>query len=98
MTLEIRVRTRAREDLTEAASWYESQNPGLGSEFINEVERAFSQIADNPSGYRVIYRDTQRAMLQRFPFGIFYRISKQTVTVIAVMHSSRDPRRWMQRT
>jgi plasmid stabilization system protein ParE len=98
MSFEIRVRLKAREDITDAALWYEAQNAGLGSHFVDEVERTFGKIAHNPTTYRILYRETRRAILQRFPFGVFYRIYDQAVVVIAVMHSSRDPQRWRQRT
>ena len=98
MSFEMRVRLRAREDITDAALWYEAQNAGLGSHFVDEVERTFSKIADNPTTYRILHRETRRVILQRFPFGVFYRVYDQTVVVIAVMHSSRDPQRWMHRT
>ena len=98
MSFEIRVRLKAREDITDAALWYEAQNTGLGSDFVDEIERTFHRIADNPTAYRILHRETRRAILQRFPFGVFYRICDQTIVVVAVMHSSRDPQRWRQRT
>lgn len=44
MSVEIRVRPRARSDLEEATQWYESQRTGLGSDFLDEVERAFGKL------------------------------------------------------
>lgn len=98
MSVEIRVRPRARRDLEEATQWYEAQRTGLGSDFLDEVEPAFGKISENPFAYPEVHRETRRALIQRFPFGIFYLVTKQAVTVISVMHSSRDPRRWMTRT
>ena len=98
MSHEIRVRVRAQKDIESAARWYEAQRAGLGGEFMDEVGSAFSQIAENPKKYREIHRQTRRAMLQRFPFGVYYRIRGEVVSIIAVMHSSRDPKQWMTRT
>lgn len=98
MTYRVRVRKDARNDLEDAALWYESQRGGLGGEFLDEVKQAFEKIASDPTTYRVLRRDTRRAMLQRFPFGVFYRIHESTVVAVAVMHSSRDPKNWKQRT
>lgn len=36
-------------------------------------------------------------MVRRFPYGIFYRVSDGVVTVIAILHLSRDPESWQQR-
>ena len=97
MSYEVRVRRAAVGDIEDAAVWYEMQRVGLGGEFIDEVERALDKITDDPAKYRVLYRDTRRTILQRFPFGVFYRIQQQVIVVVAVMHSSRDPHRWKTR-
>ena len=52
------------------------QRVGLGGEFIDEVEQALEKIAGDPAKYRVLYRDTRRTILQRFPFGVFYRVEQ----------------------
>ena len=98
MSHEIRVRVRAQKDIEDAARWYEAQRTDLGGRFLDEIQSAFSLIAENPKLYPEIYRQTRRAMLQRFPFGVFYRMRGSVVSIIAVMHSSRDPKQWMTRT
>ena len=98
MSLAVRVRPRARKDIEEASRWYESQQSGLGNEFVDEVQSAFSKIGENPSSYPEIHRATRRTLLQRFPFSVFYRASSESVIIVAVIHSSRHPQRWMNRT
>ncbi len=98
MSVDVRVRLRARRDIEEASRWYETQQTGLGNDFLDEVQHAFSRIAENPLAYPVVHRETHRALVQRFPFGIFYQISGGIAVVVAVMHSSRHPKRWMSRT
>ena len=97
MSHEIRVRLRARRDIQDAASWYEAQQSGLGGEFLDEIEGAFVRISENPKIYPVVHRETSRAVVQRFPFCIYYRSTGSVVTVVAVMHSSRDPNKWKSR-
>jgi plasmid stabilization system protein ParE len=92
------IRPEAEVDIEEAASWYEKQSEGLGYEFLNEVEKAYKTILENPSLYPAVYRDTHRTLIHRFPFGIFYRIEKGFIVIIAVMHGSRDPKRWKKRS
>ena len=97
MSLPINVRLAAQRDLEEAARWYEAQRPGLGDEFLDEFLSVASRISDAPAAYPEVGRAARRAMLRRFPFGVFYRIGDDSVAVVAVMHSSRNPRRWMER-
>jgi plasmid stabilization system protein ParE len=94
----VSVRPEARDDIEQAAAWYERQRAGLGEDFLNEVLDAFERIAEAPRTYAVLHRDTRRAVVHRFPFGVFYRIEEEAVVVFAVLHGSRDPRAWQQRS
>lgn len=98
MSFEVRVRKQAQADIDEAARWYESQRPGLGGEFLDEILSAFSLLSEHPEAAPEVHRSTRRTLIKRFPFGIFYRVIGPHVVVMAVMHSSRDPRGWQERT
>lgn len=39
----------AEAEMNEAAAYYEDASPGLGADFLAEVERSMSQIQANPS-------------------------------------------------
>lgn len=97
MTLEVRLRQEAEEDLADAAAWYEEQRQGLGHEFLDEILTMLSRIADTPLIYPSVHRNTRRAIIHRFPFGIYYRVEDSTIIVVAVMHGSRNPRHWKNR-
>jgi plasmid stabilization system protein ParE len=90
-------RREARADVLEAYRWYEEQESGLGAAFRIELRAAIERISERPLSYRVLHRETRRARLKRFPYGIFYRDYSEAVVVVAVMHSSRHPKRWKQR-
>lgn len=98
MTLEVRLRPEAEHDLSGAAAWYEEQLSGLGHQFLDEVLIAFTAIAEAPLRYPVVHRNTRRALIHRFPFGVYYLVENATIVVLAVMHGSRHPRRWKIRT
>jgi toxin ParE1/3/4 len=90
-------RREARADVLEAYRWYEEQESGLGAGFRTELRAAIERIRERPLSYRVLHRETRRARMKRFPYGIFYRDYSEAVVVVAVMHSSRHPKRWKQR-
>jgi plasmid stabilization system protein ParE len=98
MTLELRLRPEAERELADAATWYEEQGQGLGHQFLDEVLAAFSTITETPLMYPIIHRNARRALIHRFPFGVYYRVETSTIVVVAVMHGSRNPRRWKSRT
>ena len=94
----LHVRFEAEQDLEAAAAWYAEQRLGLGQDFLDEILRSFQSIAEQPKRYPIVHRKTRRALVQRFPFGVFYRIEPDCIVVVAVMHGSRDPHHWKRRT
>lgn len=97
MTKEIRLRDEAETDLEEAAIWYQRQRRGLGYEFLDEVVTLLQTVQQHPLVYPVIHRETHRALMRRFPFGVFYLVEPEYIVVVAVMHASRHPGRWQGR-
>lgn len=95
--MSLSVRPHAAADIEDAYFWYETQRPGLGGEFLDAISGVFSVLLESPRRYRLVHRDTRRANLRRFPYGVFYRILGADVVVIACFHASRDPRVWRAR-
>jgi plasmid stabilization system protein ParE len=91
------IRPAAAADLQDAFDWYERQQSGLGAEFREAVRETLRDIAAGPMLYQAVYRDTRRALLRRFPYGLYYRIYPDAVVVVACMHGRRNPRRWKAR-
>ncbi len=89
--------TEAEADLARAKKWYDDRRDGLGKEFIEEVEVAFQTIQRIPLVSRLIFKDLRRTLLRRFPYSAFYRVTSDLITVVAVYHTSRDPRGWQDR-
>ncbi len=97
MSVQILFRREAEADLHDAYDWYETQSQGLGEDFLLCVEAAINQVKRNPKAFQTVYRKVRRALLRRFPYGIFYTVSEQTIVVVAVFHAKRDPKRWRRR-
>ncbi|MGB9428935.1 MAG: type II toxin-antitoxin system RelE/ParE family toxin [Gammaproteobacteria bacterium] len=97
MSLAVSFRAAARAELVEAAAWYEAQRPGLGAEFITEIERCTAQASEAPEFYPVVYKNLRRAVVRRFPYSIYFRAESARIVVLAVFHGSRDPMIWPQR-
>ena len=92
------LRPAAAADIEEAVSWYDSQRAGLGDQFLAAVDAALADVAASPLRQRVLFRDTRRYLMKRFPYALFYRIYRDAVVVVACMHGRRDPLRWRGRT
>lgn len=90
-------RSAAAADVEDAFLWYESQRSGLGDEFLDEVALVLHVIAENPSRFPIIHRDTRRALLHRFPYAFFYRVLDERIIIVACMHGKRNPSHWQIR-
>ena len=97
MTFRLRVKPRVYSDIQEAYQWYEEQSVGLGAAFIKAVDDSLDRIAEHPESYPAVMENVRRAVLHRFPYGIFYFVEGDTVVVLACYHASRDPRGWQDR-
>ena len=97
MTPRFVIRSAAEADVAEAFEWYEQRSPGLGLEFLRAVDVTFAIIARTPEIFPTLQKDIRRARLRRFPYGVFFVERSGTISVLAVMHAHRDPRRWLSR-
>lgn len=97
MAYRLTVSDRALRETGEAYEWYEEQVPGLGNEFLDALESQLKGIAEAPRLYTEIQRGVRRALLSRFPYGAFYAIKGDLVSILGVVHTSRNPRRWPRR-
>ena len=73
MSLPVVFRPEARAEYDDAVDWYERQRPGLGGDFLDEVQRVLDRIAANPSIHAVVLQDVRKAVVRRFPYCIYYR-------------------------
>jgi hypothetical protein len=88
----------AEDDLQVSKEWYDLQKELLGEKFINEVDKTLQIILLNPFQFPKIKGEIRRAPTQKFPFGIFFFITEDIINVIAIFHSSRNPKIWKSRT
>lgn len=81
----------------DAHDWYEAKQPGLGARFLDQVEATVLRLRENSQQFPVVFQDVHRALLRRFPYGLFFRVDISELVVVACFHGSRDPRRWERR-
>jgi len=97
MNFEIVLRPEAEADLQEAFGWYEDRSPGLGSEFLLCVDAALAELQRHPTLHAAIHNGIRRALVRRFPFGVFYLAEDARVIVLGILHAKRNPRGWQKR-
>lgn len=97
----VRILEEASEEATEAASWYDAERLGLGSEFFEALEAALDLIEEDvlpllpipgKAGARA-----RRIILKRFPYDVVAVEMAHETIVIAIAHHSRRPGFWRDR-
>ncbi len=84
----------ALRELAEAAEYYESQQPGLGADFLHEVETAIMRIQLHPEAWMLMSPNTRRCRTHRFPHGVIYQIRDDELLIVSVMDLRRHPDSW----
>jgi hypothetical protein len=92
------VHSEAKEELIEASIYLESQVVGLGTYFIDEVERVLALIEQQPMAGSIIGVNERRFIVSRFPYGIIYNIKDDQILILAIMNLKRKPHYWSSRT
>lgn len=87
----------AERELAEAGQFYEEAAPGLGAEFLDELERLAALIAAYPDAGVGNPRDVRVIHARRFPYSLVYEVRDTTVLVLAIAHQRRRPRHWGDR-
>jgi len=80
-----------------AAQWYEKQRPGLGLEFVLELDAALERVAQSPENYPLQYRHARRVLLRRFPYAVYFTWINERINAFAVLHQRQAASNWESR-
>ena len=87
---------RAERDVDAIFDWYEDERPRLGRQFLAELRTTYARVLTGPYRYQVLSSDIRRALMKRFPYAVFFAVEDNTIVVIRVLHTQRDPREWQR--
>lgn len=86
-----------RTEVREAIDYYDSERPGLGEHFWDEVAFGIRWILANPTVPRLRPGDFRRVNLHSYPYYIAYALRGDRVVLLAVGHGARRPEYWIDR-
>src|SRR6476659_8138963 len=94
----LRYHELARKEVIEAVEHYAHIRPQLATEFLAELTAGIEAILATPQTFEQARPGIRRYLLDRFPYGIYYRRpDADTVRIIVVRHHSRRPDFGMRR-
>ena len=89
--IRISISDDALEDLKDGFLFYEAQQQGLGSYFLECLRADIDSLKFFAGVHRVVYQDYRRTLSKVFPYGIFYTTEDGVAVVWAVIDLRRDP-------
>jgi plasmid stabilization system protein ParE len=90
--------SEVRDEVEQARNYYETEVDGLGKAFLSTIKSSIDEIKAYPESSRMIRSPFRRFLTPRFPFGIIYRVEKDTIYIVAVAHLRRKPFYWQHRS
>lgn len=97
MILPVVFRPQAEVEVLAARQWYEERRAGLGDEFRAAIEDTVERVSRQPESFPRVHSEMRRALVQRFPFGLYFEIIGSQIVVLGVVHGHRDPKTWKSR-
>ncbi|PKM36749.1 MAG: hypothetical protein CVV06_09430 [Gammaproteobacteria bacterium HGW-Gammaproteobacteria-10] len=61
------------------------------------MELQLKRLEQAPLLYAEAIPNVLRALLPRFPYGLFYTVRGNLIHILAVLHDARNPRRWPEK-
>lgn len=90
-------RPLANSDLVEIIEFYDTLSNNLSENFIAELDICVQVLSKNPQAFQKRIEDARIVYLKSFSYGVFYKIYNKEVRIIAILHTSRDPKIWKKR-
>jgi hypothetical protein len=91
----LRILPSARDDLAEGFAFYEAQQPGLGTYFLESLFSDIESVKLFVGVHRKVF-GFHRLLSKRFPYAVYYSCEAHEVLIRAVLDCRRDPS-WIRR-
>lgn len=83
----------AKKDISNSFDFYESEQVGLGKNFLENLDLCFKSISENPFKHPSKRGTFREALVPKFPFLVVFETLEDKILVYAVFHTSRNPKR-----
>ena len=89
--MKIRILEAAQQDLVSGFRFYEAQEHGLGSYFLDSIYADIDSLMFFAGIHQIVENSYHRMLTKRFPFAVYYRMDVDTVLVYAILDCRRSP-------
>jgi plasmid stabilization system protein ParE len=93
----IRFCYEAVNDIEEAIDWYLPRSLDAAEKFNRAIFNVLREIESDPTRYAKIHLDYQYARVVGFPYICIFRQNADHIQILAIAHTSRKERYWIDR-
>ncbi len=87
----------AGRDAQTGLAFYASRDPKLADRLTRKLGKILKEIRKNPYRWAEVEDGIREAIVDGWPYAIYYRLSEGSIHVFAIFHTSCDPQEWMDR-
>jgi plasmid stabilization system protein ParE len=89
---------KAEEVLMMLTIGMKKRNLGWARRLFDVLMSKFANINRHPFHHQIVQNENvRRALVNRFPFSIYFEIEEELITIFAILHQSRNPDYWRSR-
>ena len=85
------------DDLRRAIDYYEPLSPVLADRFRDQINLRLDDISEHPESFAIDVSPIRFAKIEKFPYIVFFVVSTDFITILAIVHGSSDPSKWRNR-
>lgn len=84
----------AANEFSRAVDYYLDVDPLLAKRFVREVEASLRRILTHPHAWKPLGNEFRRCRVKHFPYGLVYRVERDAIIIVLIMHLQRHPESW----
>jgi addiction module RelE/StbE family toxin len=93
----IQISEEAENDFDKSYEYYYDNSPNVANAFFHLVNDSLEIIKTSPLSFQKIHKSLRKFTIKKFPFVIYYQVVDYAIQIIAIFHSSRNPKIWTKR-
>jgi len=97
MNCQVTFRPEAENDVEAAVAWYSSERAALALAFVDNLDQLLLRLRETPLQFPEVAVGVRRALMARFPYGVFFQVVAEQVVILGVLHLHRNPSTWRSR-
>ena len=81
---------RAKSQTRKIFLYYNQIDFKISLDFQNCLNSSVRQITQTPQAFPVYFDNNRKKLMDKFPYGIFYKIEGNVIFITAVLHMAQD--------